>query len=1255
MVQGGIAWAPALIALLIGAPAAPSPERSLVGLTLNDPRVAERPLIQMVGDQGAVIAFLGTECPLARLYAVRLDQLAKVYEPRGVAFIALAPNEQDSLTDVLAFARSTNLATPFFIDANATIADKLGASRTPEVVLVDRQGRVRYQGRVDDQFSIGVSRPAPTREDLRDAIDNLLAGRAITPAVTEAPGCLIGRLRSTSHHAAVTWHGQVERIIQKHCQDCHRPGQVAPFSLLTHDDAAGWSAMMGEVVADGRMPPWHANPAHGEFANDARLSADEKKTILEWVAAGAPRGDQRQAPPPRAFTPGWQIDNPDQVVWMTETPYPVPADGVIAYQWFRVDPGFKENKWIEAVECRPGNPAVVHHVTVYFEPPGGSRLKLGERINLVGGFAPGKRPGKIPWDGSAKFIPAGSKFLFEMHYTTNGVAQTDRSSVALKFADPAKVKRQLSVVLVANDSFAIPPRNPAFLVQSSYTLDEDSFAHTLSPHMHLRGKSFRFEATYPDGTREVLLDVPKFDFNWQLDYQLSAPKPLPAGTRIECAAVFDNSEANLNNPDPSSTVRWGEQTWDEMMIGAITLTPQAQDLTRGLGHPVALTLSRWTWCRVATLLVASALALVAWRFLAGRRRMAAIAASIALIAPWPALAASPLGRRVDDVTLARPGGGVISLPAVGEKKLTVCAVLGVECPLARLYASRLSDLAKVYAPRGVEFIGVDANVQDTLAEIAAFAKENQLSFPLGKDTSEFARGTLGAKRTPEVFLLDRDRIVRYHGRVDDQFAIEQGLAVRRLSTRRHDLREAIDDLLAGRPPRVPETIATGCLIGKRPAALKQTSVTWSKDVAPIAQRKCQECHRPGEVAPFSMLDYADVVGWAETIAEAINDDRMPPWHANPSHGEFSNDCRLTTEERRTILEWIAAGAPEGNPAHLPAPRVFPNGWQIPTPDVVYAMRPEPFQLPADGPVQYQYFTVDPGFTEGKWIKAVECRPGNAAVVHHINVFVLPERLGDHYTRDDLTDFLISAYAPGLRTTPFPDGAAYFVPAGAKFVFQMHYQSIGVAQSDISQMGVVFTRPGNVRRRVEVALCVNEFIEAPPREPNYRVQAAYEFPNDAVLWALTPHMHLRGRSFRYEAFFPDGTSEILLDVPRFDFNWQTIYYLRESRTIPKGTLISCQARYDNSADNPFNPDPDRLVRWGDQASDEMMIGYMFLTLPKETASAIPVAKARRSTMVIAVAAGAGLVIAAGVIAWSLGRNRAARRSLTANIPVPASHP
>ncbi len=554
--------------------------RAQGGIAVNGPAISDFTLVDYRGNPqsletlGAgpvtVVAFLGTECPLAKHYGQRLSELAEQYRNRGVSFVGIDANVQDSLKEIAAYARKHNVSFPILIDRDQHVADLFGAVRTPEVFVLDANRIVRYHGRVDDQFAINVQRPVPQRQDLTLAIDELLDGQAVTVSQTPVSGCLIGRKRQTEPHGDITFTAHVAPILFQRCAECHRAGEIAPFPLLTYDDVMGWEDMIAEVIQERRMPPWNANPEFGHFANDARLSAKERDTLLTWIANGCPQGDPSLMPPAPEFTPGWRIPKPDVVITMRDKPYDVPATGVVDYQYFAVDPGFTEDMYMVAAQARPGNSEVVHHIIAYLQSPGEKKKGLG---NLLIGYAPGAVPLTFP-EGAAVLIPKGSKLLFELHYTPNGVAQSDRSEIGLKFVDKAQVKRLAGGSEVIEHDLNIPPQTSDHVVTAEKKVPADVLLISLTPHMHLRGKSFRYEAFYPDGTSEVLLDVPDYDFNWQLRYELAEPKLLPRGTRIKGTAVFDNSSDNPNNPDPDKKVHWGQQSWDEMMIGFMTyVTP----------------------------------------------------------------------------------------------------------------------------------------------------------------------------------------------------------------------------------------------------------------------------------------------------------------------------------------------------------------------------------------------------------------------------------------------------------------------------------------------------------------------------------------------------------------------------------------------------------------------------------------------------------------------------------------------------------
>ncbi len=598
---------------------------------------------------------------------------------------------------------------------------------------------------------------------------------------------------------------------------------------------------------------------------------------------------------------------------------------------------------------------------------------------------------------------------------------------------------------------------------------------------------------------------------------------------------------------------------------------------------------------------------------------------LVLSASRGARAESPIGRTIGPFELRDYHGKLHRLDDY-KQPLLVVAFLGTECPLARLYAPRLETLHQRFASRGVAFLGVMSNRQDSIAEIAHYARSYGLTFPLLKDVGNRIADRFGAERTPEVFVLDAERAIRYRGRIDDQYGFQKdGRGFQRYEPARADLAVALEELLGGGEVSVPETVAPGCKIGRVKTPDPNSPVTWSKHIAPIFQRRCQSCHRPGEIAPFPLLSYADVQGWEEMILEVVQQNRMPPWTADPNVGHFANDARLSDDEKQLIATWVAHGGPEGDPADLPPPRKFVEGWQIGEPDLVLYMDSEPFRVPAEGTVEYQYFVVDPQFEEDCWVSAAECRPGNAAVVHHINVFVLPAGK-EHFERDELTNDLLWGYAPGVPPTMLPPGMAIHLPRGTRLVFQMHYTPNGTPQEDRSYMGLVFADPKDVRKEVRTVLAVNTQFEIPPHAANHLVESWYDFERDALLVAMIPHMHLRGKAFRYTAHYPDGSREALLYVPRYDFNWQNTYVLAEPKPMPARTRIQCEAWYDNSEDNLANPDPTVAVRWGDQTWDEMMIGYLQIAVPKEKVAVVAETQVKRPwALIVPVALAAGVVV------------------------------
>jgi hypothetical protein len=402
-----------------------------------------------------------------------------------------------------------------------------------------------------------------------------------------------------------TFYKDVLPILQNNCQSCHRAGEVAPMSLMTYDETRPFAIAIKMAILTKKMPPWYADPQYGHFSNERKLTPQEIRTLVSWVDGGAQPGNAKDAPPPAKFVDGWNIGKPDRVIEMPAS-FSVPSEGTVDYQYVVIPGGFTQDTWVQAAEVRPGNRAVVHHVIAFVRPPDSQWMrdaKPGEffvpkkeasnnpengqprerrRANitdneLLVGYAPGLQP--LQLEGEAKLIKAGSDIVLQLHYTANGTAGSDKTRIGLIFAkQPPKVR---SIQLASsNPGFKIPPNADNYEVKSQVQIEETVKLADLMPHMHFRGKDFKYDIIYPDGKTETLLWVPKYDFNWQLGYRLAEPIVLPKGTRIECTAHFDNSANNPYNPDPTKEVKWGDQTWEEMMIGWYTtvryLGPEAK-------------------------------------------------------------------------------------------------------------------------------------------------------------------------------------------------------------------------------------------------------------------------------------------------------------------------------------------------------------------------------------------------------------------------------------------------------------------------------------------------------------------------------------------------------------------------------------------------------------------------------------------------------------------------------------------------------
>lgn len=518
------------------------------------------------------VCFLGTECPMARVYAGRLNAMHADYASKGGQIIAVMSNRQDSLEDIQSYQSNFELSFPVLVDKGNQVANQFGATRTPEVFLLDSELKLRYRGRIDDQYAPGVAKSKAAREDLRIAIDEVLAGKPVSIKETIARGCLIGKVKSeqnTERTGDLTFYKDVLPVLQKHCIECHRQGEIGPFAMNQYDEVVGWADTMLETIEDGRMPPWHADPAHGSFLNERHMPQEDVDIFRNWVSTGAAEGSVNERPPMREYVTGWSLTKePDLVLPMRKRPFVIPKDGVVEYQYFVVDPGFEKDTWVKAAEVIPGNRSVVHHAIVFVRPPDGARF---QGIGWLTAYVPGQKTGILP-PGRARLIPAGSRLVFQMHYTPNGTEQEDTTKVGLIFADEAEeITHSVYTLFALNQEFEIPPNATNHEVQASLSLrrlPRGGELLAITPHMHFRGKSFSLHGIHrpEDGEARTLLSVPNYDFNWQHSYYLRDPIPLDDLADISFTASFDNSGANPFNPDPNETVFWGDQTWEEMAV-----------------------------------------------------------------------------------------------------------------------------------------------------------------------------------------------------------------------------------------------------------------------------------------------------------------------------------------------------------------------------------------------------------------------------------------------------------------------------------------------------------------------------------------------------------------------------------------------------------------------------------------------------------------------------------------------------------------
>ncbi len=538
-------------------------------------------LSEWSGKRGVAFAFTSTTCPVSKRYAPSLARIEKELATRDIALVLVNPFASEKTDDVAAQANAVDFTAPYVLDADKSLATALGARTTTEVFLVDAKRTLIYRGALDDQYGVSYNLDAPRENYLLDAASALAAGARPAISATEAPGCELDVPHANAAATQVTFHRDVARIMQQNCVQCHHDKGIAPFALDNLADVTDRAKTIRRVIESRTMPPWFAAPvAEGQpnpWANDHSLSARDKADLLAWLDSKERAiGNPADAPAPLKFSSEWTIGKPDFVVQIPQ-PFKIKAEGFMPYQTATVETTLTEDKWVQGYEIIPTAREVVHHVIVSVHEKGARIGRGGDEG--TGGYWAAYVPGnssRIYPDGFARKLPAGATVRFQIHYTPAGKATEDQLRMGLVFAkEPPRFA--MHTAAVANPKILIPPGDANHVEFGQHAITAPLNVTAFMAHMHVRGKAFRFDLVSPDGKTETLLDIPRYDFNWQLRYELKEPRVIPRGSTVKITAIYDNSPANKANPDPAKTVKWGQQTYDEMMIGYIEyFTPMPQ-------------------------------------------------------------------------------------------------------------------------------------------------------------------------------------------------------------------------------------------------------------------------------------------------------------------------------------------------------------------------------------------------------------------------------------------------------------------------------------------------------------------------------------------------------------------------------------------------------------------------------------------------------------------------------------------------------
>lgn len=562
-----------------------------------------------------------------------------------------------------------------------------------------------------------------------------------------------------------------------------------------------------------------------------------------------------------------------------------------------------------------------------------------------------------------------------------------------------------------------------------------------------------------------------------------------------------------------------------------------------------------------------------------------------------------IGKLIDDLAFRDILGKEYRLSQFHQQQAIVLAMTSTSCPISKKYIPTLEKLTHE-SDRKITWILINPVASDKLDDMKACAERLGENVIYVHDQDAALATALTATTTTDAFVLGEGRTVLFHGAIDDQYGFGYTID----QPRHRYLADALSAIQAGKSPRVAATSAPGCALDLEPTPVTDRSITYHNRISRIINRYCAECHRDGGVAPFTLESYADVKAHAGMIEQVVTQGTMPPWFAadtssNPEskmHTLWSNDRSLATADKEDLLTWLAGEKLEGDSVDALPKKEVTQDWLIGKPDAIFEFS-QPVPIKATGTMPYQNVLVDTNLAEERWVQAIEVQPGNREVVHHVLVFALGDGDSANGTGDDAADERSgywALYVPGNSTLVYPDGFAKRLPKGARLRFQMHYTPNGTATTDKTRIGVIYAKEPP-KHEVKVVGIVNARLNIPPGEANHREEAVLQVPTDARILGYLPHMHLRGKACRYELTRKSGEKVTLLDVPRYDFNWQLMYAYHEPLDVVTGDKITFTAWYDNSSGNPANPDPTQRVRWGAQTFDEMHLGYVEYYLPNAT--------------------------------------------------------